>query len=113
MCHLRSAGLARQTARYRARLRIPRADTHELAERGAWRTATQERSAPHRASIARTPKSTPVRRRVDNPLTSHFSPPQSTEIRRICIRNVEVGGSSPLTSTARNVVSAQVDADLV
>ena len=60
--------------------------------------STQERSVPHRASNARTPKSAPAPAVWDSPLTSHFSPPQSTEIRRICVRNVEVGGSSPLTS---------------
>ena len=53
----------------------------------------------HPAVIPRTPPFTAVRRRVDNSLTCRDSSPESAEVRHKHVRNVEVGGSSPLTST--------------
>jgi hypothetical protein len=53
----------------------------------------------HPAAIPRTPPFTAVRRRVDDSLTCHDSPPWFTQVRQNHVRNVEVGGSSPLTST--------------
>ena len=62
---------------------------------GPWLGVTR----PHPAVIPRTPPFAPVRRRVDNSLTCRDSSPESAEARRKHVRNVEVGGSSPLTST--------------
>ena len=53
----------------------------------------------HPEAIPRTPPFAVVRRRVDNSLTCRDSSPASAAIRRKHVRNVEVGGSSPLTST--------------
>jgi hypothetical protein len=53
----------------------------------------------HPALIPRTPPFAVVRRRVDNLLTCRDGSQQSAEVRSKHVRNVEVGGSSPLTST--------------
>jgi hypothetical protein len=51
----------------------------------------------HPAAIPRTPPLTAERRRVDDSLTCHDSPPWFTQVRQNHVRNLEVGGSSPLT----------------
>ncbi len=56
------------------------------------------------AAIPRTPAFAAVRRHVDNSLTCCDSSPESAKVRHKHVRNVEVGGSSPLTST-RTVLS--------
>jgi hypothetical protein len=56
-------------------------------------------SQAHPAAIPRTPPFIAVRQRVDNSMTCPASSLESAEIRRKHVRNVEVGGSSPLTST--------------
>ena len=58
------------------------------------------RRKSHPATIPRTLLFTTVRRRVDNSLTCPDGSPESAEIRFKHVRNVEVGGSSPLTSTS-------------
>jgi hypothetical protein len=57
------------------------------------------RRKSHPATIPRTLPFTSVRRRVDNSLTCPDDSPESAGIRLKHVRNVEVGGSSPLTST--------------
>jgi hypothetical protein len=57
------------------------------------------RRKSHPATIPRTLPFTTVRRRVDNSLTCPDGSPESAGIRLKHVRNVEVGGSSPLTST--------------
>ena len=57
------------------------------------------RRKSHPATIPRTLLFTTVRRCVDNSLTCPDGSPESAEIRLKHVRNVEVGGSSPLTST--------------
>jgi hypothetical protein len=58
------------------------------------------RRKSHPATIPRTLLFTTVRRRVDNSLTCPDGSPESAEIRFKHVRNVQVGGSSRLTSTA-------------
>ena len=55
----------------------------------------------HPAAIPRPPPFTAVRRRVDNSLSCPDCSSESAEVRRKHVRNVEVGGSSPLTSTRK------------
>ncbi len=57
------------------------------------------RRKSHPATIPRTLLFTTVRRRVDNSLTCPDGSPESAASRHEHLRNVEVGGSSPLTST--------------
>ena len=52
----------------------------------------------HPTAIPRTPPFTAVRRRVDDSLTCHDPPPWFTQVQQNHVRNMEVGGSSPLTS---------------
>jgi hypothetical protein len=56
------------------------------------------RRTSHPATIPRTLPLITVRRGVDNSRTCPDSSPESAEIRAKHFRNVEVGGSSPLTS---------------
>jgi hypothetical protein len=53
------------------------------------------RFGAHPADIPRPPPFTVVRRRAGNGLTCHDSSPESAEVCRKHVRNVEVGGSSP------------------
>jgi hypothetical protein len=54
----------------------------------------------HGAFMARVPAFAAVHRAPCASLSSHFRPSPSAEIHMMNVRNVEVGGSSPLTSTA-------------
>ena len=53
------------------------------------------------AAIPRTPPFAAVRQRVDNSMTCRDGSPESAKVRHEHIRNVEVGSSSPLTSTPK------------
>jgi hypothetical protein len=78
------------------------------------RSAQPARFGPsHPAAIPRTPPFTAVCRRVDNSMTCRDSSPESAEIRTRHVRNVEVGGSSPLTSTRKLQVRPYFLADLL
>src|ERR1035438_8529741 len=61
--------------------------------------ATPRQVASHPAAIPRTPPFIAVRQRVDNSVTCPDGSSWSLIIRHKHLRNVEVGGSSPLTST--------------
>lgn len=62
----------------------------------SWRTS---HDAVYPAAIPRTPPFAAVRRRVDNSMTCPDGSPKSAKVHHKHVRNVEVGSSSPLTST--------------
>jgi hypothetical protein len=62
----------------------------------------------HPASIPRTPTFETVRTRPEVPLTRHYRPLPSAEIRPINIRDEEVPGSSPGSPTTKAQVNAAV-----